>query len=121
MFDFEKLEVYKKAKAFNNQVYHYLTNNKALDRTTRDQLRRASFSVMLNIAEGSGRFSKADRCNFFVIARGSVFECVAVFDFLKDEQLMFHSVHMEFYHQAEELSKMLFAMIKNLKTERERV
>jgi hypothetical protein len=34
-----------------------------------------------------------------------VFECVAVFDFHKYEQLMFHSVHLEFYHQAEELSK----------------
>ncbi|MDZ4663957.1 MAG: four helix bundle protein [Bacteroidota bacterium] len=43
---------------------------------------------MLNIAEGSSRFSKADRRNFFVIARGSVFECVAIFDFMKEEQLL---------------------------------
>ena len=50
MFDFEKLEVYLKAKAFNNQVFDYITVNKNFDRVTRDQLRRASFSIMLNIA-----------------------------------------------------------------------
>ena len=37
-------------------------------------------SIALNIAEGSGRFSKPDRRNFFIISRGSVFECVAIFN-----------------------------------------
>jgi four helix bundle protein len=60
---------------------------KKIDPTTRNQLRRAVFSVMLNIAEGSSRFSNADRRNFYFIARGSVFECVAIFDFMKEEYL----------------------------------
>ena len=114
MFDFEKLEVYLKAKTFNKQVYTYLQGQKELDRTTKDQFRRASFSIMLNIAEGSSRFSKADRKNFFIIARGSAFECVAILEFLKEENLMPSGLHNELYQKAEELSKMLFAMIKNL-------
>jgi four helix bundle protein len=69
---------------------------------------------MLNIAEGSSRFSKADRRNFFVIARGSAFECVAIFDFLQDEKLLDKEMYDQYYRQTEELSKMLFAMIKNL-------
>ena len=83
MFDFEKLEVYKKAKAFNKSV-SCLLSGKNVDRVTHDQLRRASFSIMLNIAEGSGRFTKPDKRNFYIIARGSAFECVAIFDYLKD-------------------------------------
>ena len=57
MFDFEKLEVYGKAKKLNNTISSFLASKK-IDRVTHDQLRRASFSIMLNIAEGSGRFTK---------------------------------------------------------------
>jgi four helix bundle protein len=84
MFDFENLEVYKKAKAFNSTVTKTILQIETLDGVTKNQLRRASLSIVLNIAEGISRFSKADRKNFCVIARGSVFECVAVFDILKD-------------------------------------
>ena len=69
---------------------------------------------MLNIAEGSSRFTKADRRNYFVISRGSVFECVAIFDFLQAEKLCKPENYDTFYRQSEEISKMLFAMIKNL-------
>jgi four helix bundle protein len=75
MFDFCKLEVYQKAKAFCILITK-LISSKKFDRITNDQLRRASFSIMLNIAEGTSRFSNKDRKNFFVIARGSAFECV---------------------------------------------
>jgi four helix bundle protein len=113
MFDFEKLEVYKKAKIFNADIRKFIKATK-LDNTTNDQLRRAAFSVVLNLAEGSGRFSKPDRRNFFIIARSSVFECVAILDVLKDESIVEENTFHGFYDQAEELSKILFAMIKNL-------
>lgn len=87
IFDFEKLEVYQKAKSFNHNVFHYISSHQ-LDRTTKDQLGRASFSIRLNFASGSSRSGKQDRRNFFVIARGSIFECVAIFDFLKNDTLI---------------------------------
>ena len=113
MFDFEKLVVYKKAKAFNTSIRLFLKESK-LDPNTNDQLRRASFSVVLNLAEGSGRFSKADRRNFFVIARSSIFECIAILDILKDEEVLSLELYNSFYFSAEEISKIIFAMIKNL-------
>lgn len=75
-----------------------------------DQLGRASFSVLLNIAEGSGKFSKADRRNFFVIARASVFECIAILDILSDEGEISEPELLQMMNQADELSRMLFAI-----------
>jgi four helix bundle protein len=40
----------------------------------KDRFRRAYFGIMLNIAEGSSRFSNKDRKNFMVNARGSAFD-----------------------------------------------
>jgi four helix bundle protein len=111
MFDFEKLDVYKKAKIFNSGIRDFIKNAR-LDSTTRDQLRRAAFSIVLNLAEGSGRFTNPDRRNFYIIARSSSFECVAILDVLKDESIIAEDAFRRFYNQAEELSKILFAMIK---------
>lgn len=81
MFDFQKLDVYQKSKNFCKTISQLLRSD-SIDKVTRDQLRRASFSIMLNIAEGSSRFSNKDRKNFLVIARGSAFECAAIMDYL---------------------------------------
>jgi hypothetical protein len=55
MFYFEKLDVYQKAKAFNSGIRNFI-NNTTLDSVINNQLRRAAFCVVLNLAEGSGRF-----------------------------------------------------------------
>jgi len=80
----------------------------------KDQLGRASFSIPLNVAEGSGKFSKADRKNYFTTARASVFECVAILDILKDEEVISVDEYANIETQADELSRILYAMIKNL-------
>ncbi|MBN1597422.1 MAG: four helix bundle protein [Bacteroidales bacterium] len=114
MFDFEKLEVYKKAKLFNLNVYNFLESELLVSSNKKDQLERAAFSVMLNIAEGSGRFTNKDKRHFYVIARGSAFECVAIFDFLLAKKIINDKTYTEYYSSLEELSKMLLAMIKKL-------
>jgi four helix bundle protein len=48
----------------------------------RDQLDRASVSIVLNVAEGSGRFAPADKAHFYLIARGSAMECLAALSLL---------------------------------------
>lgn len=113
MFEFQNLEVYKKAKIFHAEAKQLLVAVKP-DKTVKDQLTRASFSIALNIAEGSGRFSKPDRRNFFIIARGSVFECVAVLDILHDQKLIDETFFNSLLKKADELSRILYAMVKNL-------
>ena len=113
MFDFQKLEVYKKAKLFHSSCKKLIQENK-FDNFVKDQLGRASFSIPLNIAEGSGKFSKADRRNYFTIARASVFECIAILDILCDEGELTRTEFENFATDADELSRILYAMIRNL-------
>ena len=114
MFGFEKLHVYQMAREFNLKIRKDVLSNEKLDRVSRDQLRRAAMSIMLNIAEGTSRFSNADERNFYVISRGSVFECVSLLDLLCVEQSINIDQQKYFYLKGEEISKMLFKMIKNL-------
>jgi four helix bundle protein len=113
MFDFQKLEVYQKAKNFCKEITATI-NEKRFDRVTNDQLRRASFSIMLNIAEGSSRFSNRDRKNFLVIARGSVFECVAIMEYLYETKEISQEAFTENSTKLDEISRMLFGLIRNL-------
>ncbi len=113
MFEFQNLAVYKKAKLLNGDLSRLL-NNITPGRIISDQLSRASLSIVLNIAEGSGKFAKRDRRNFFVIARGSIFECVAILDILKDRKHIEETEFEEYLTTCDELSRILFAMIRNL-------
>ena len=60
MFDFEKLTVYQKSKDYNKAITSFL-ESKQLNKVTNNQLRRASFSIMLNIAEGTGWLTNRDK------------------------------------------------------------
>ncbi len=113
MFDFENLEVYQKAKSSNKEILAFLRVNKGIDSYIRDQLKRASVSVVINIAEGSGKFSKADKRNFYTISRGSVYECVSLFEIILDENQI-KLDQFEYYKQNfEAISKMLFGLINS--------
>jgi four helix bundle protein len=59
----------------------------------RDQFDRASVSIVLNIAEGAGRRTPADKSHFFAIARGSATECAAVLELLAARRLMRPEAH----------------------------
>jgi len=113
MFDFEKLLIYQKAKLFRKEVNIICANSPA-DKVIINQLRRAALSIPLNIAEGTSRYSKADRRNFYVISRGSVIECVAALDMLHDDGFVSTDIFKNRYTQGEELSKMLYSMIQKL-------
>ena len=114
MFTFENLDVYKKAFTQNQKIYRLLKTDITIPRYFKDQLGRASLSVQLNIAEGSGRFAKKDRRNFFVTARSSVLECASLIEFVFAEKEISEELYQELRTGYEEQSKMLYTMIKNL-------
>lgn len=115
MFDFENLEVYKKSKELNKEVLLFLSNNRQIDSYIRDQLKRAAISITINIAEGSGKFSKADKRNFYTTARGSAYESVSLLELILDEKQISKEDFRGFYQKFEILSKMLLGLINSQK------
>lgn len=72
---FEEIEGWRKARELNREVYALTAAGPlAKDFGLRDQLRRASASVMANIAEGFGRGRNKEFIQFLGHARGSCAE-----------------------------------------------
>src|SRR5205085_1334025 len=90
MFSHEKLEVYNRSLEFTDLVFPVLQNLPKGNREIADQLKRASISLLLNIAEGAGKSAPDDKRRFYTIARGSTLECAAIFDLLLRWQLANH-------------------------------
>ncbi|HYN79378.1 MAG TPA: four helix bundle protein [Lamprocystis sp. (in: g-proteobacteria)] len=82
-FGHEQLDVYRVSVQYVAWAYETAKRLRGLDRHARDQLLRASQSIPLNIAEGNGRGTNADRRRFFEIARGSALECGSIQDCLE--------------------------------------
>ena len=115
MFDFENLIVYQKAKEARKLLFASISGKNNIDKSLQDQLKRAMLGIILNIAEGTGKSSKADKRNFFTIARGSTYETVAIIDLLHDDKVISEEEHNQLYLIFEELSKMLLGLINSLK------
>ncbi len=114
-FDHEKLHVYQAALAFVAWLNPVL-DDAPRSLAVRDQLDRASTSVALNIAEGNGKFSEADRCRFFDIARGSALECAACLDVLSAKNLIAAETLAEGKVQLVSVVSMLVGLIKSNST-----
>lgn len=113
-FAFEKLHVYQNAINFADAI---CTITRDLPRGyffLGDQLSRASLSIAANIAEGNGRFTKADRRNFFGIARGSVQECVPLLELASRQGLLKLESHSKLKSELEEIARMLSGLINGL-------
>ena len=113
MFDFEKLDVYQLAKEQNIKVLKFIYSNTQIDTYIKDQWKTASLSILLNLAEGTGRMTSVDKKHFLTIARGSVYESVAILDTIKSLELIDDKLQKEFYDNYETLSKMLLGMFRS--------
>ena len=81
VFSHEKLNVYKRSLEFVEFADMLLLKQKERI-SAYDQLDRASTSIPLNIAEGSGKFTGKDKSRYYDIARGSTTESAACLDVL---------------------------------------
>ena len=115
MFNFEKLDVWRKAIEFADLVY---SATKAFPDDERfgltSQMRRAAVSVSSNIAEGASRFSRDDYARFLEIATGSLFEVVSQSFIATKQGFMSDQDRLRLYAAAEERSRMLSGLRRSL-------
>jgi len=111
---FERLGVYQKAVDFTDQVLALTEGFPRGYGFLADQLNRASLSIPANIAEGNGRFSKADRKHFFAIARGSVRECIPLLEIAKRRGLLAEGDWGLRREELGVLTKMISALVAGL-------
>jgi len=78
------------------------------------QLRRASTSVPLNIAEGWGRGSNKSFANFLKIARGSLFEVETILEICSRLNYIKNETILELRNEIEQIGKMINSFIKRL-------
>jgi len=116
-FDFEKLEVYQRALDFTDAVYEL---TKSFPKTEQfgiiSQLRRASLSISLNIAEGSGRYNPAEKKQFYRIARSSTYECIPLLELSLRQSYINLKQYEKFKQECIELAKMTSGLINSLPT-----
>ena len=95
-FRFLEWPVYSDSKRFAHKSFKVV---KSLPKEYRfeigSQIIRSSISVVLNIAEGSGKNSDKDFNHFLNISLGSLSETIAAFDILRDNKLIPESEFLE--------------------------
>ncbi|RYZ81270.1 MAG: four helix bundle protein [Proteobacteria bacterium] len=114
-FSFEDLKVYRDSITFVKEI-HVLLNElgKRCPPAIRSQLSRAALSIPLNIAEGNGRWHKAEKRQYFYISRGSAYECVAILQVMARLGLLTDDLMSDFHNALTIVSKKLSALIRSV-------
>ncbi|MDO8589884.1 MAG: four helix bundle protein [bacterium] len=116
-FNFLDWPVYKDAQelvSFSLEIVRKLPKEHRFELSS--QLIRSSSSVVLNIAEGSGKSSRRDFSHFIDIALGSLYETVANMDILKTNQLINNTDFELAKEKAASIARQLGGFRKKLKT-----
>lgn len=115
-FDHERLDVYRLALDFlvyADGLIRRLPRGRA---HFADQLGRSALSVMLNIAEGAGKVSAADKRRYYLTARGSATEAAALLDALSRIGLLDDPKRTEGKDMLLRIVSMLVKLARSLET-----
>ena len=113
---FEELECWRESKNLVKMVYEATRKNNKFnkDYSLRDQLTRASVSVMSNIAEGFSRQSNKEFVQFLYISKASASEVQSILYIAFDLEYVDKATFEEIYNKADTISKMNSGLIKYL-------
>ena len=104
---FEDIESWKKARELTRQIYKITaTGSFARDFSLRNQIRRASVSIMSNIAEGFERGGNKEFLNFLSIAKGSTGEVKSQLYVALDANFISQPEFDQLYDQCSQISRL---------------
>ena len=113
---FEDIKAWQKARELTAAIYRLSGEpGFARDFGLRDQIRRASVSIMANIAEGYGRRTNKDFANFLVIAHASAAEVQSHLYIALDLKYISNDAFSDCYQQLDEISRMTMALCQHLR------
>jgi four helix bundle protein len=113
-FDHEKLDVYKVSLKFAKLAVELIGTFPPGTANLSDQLKRASVSISLNIAEGAGEYSRSEKARFYRMSRRSATECAAIVDICKTLELGHTAVWTECRLTLLSIVSMLVKLIKSM-------
>ena len=114
---FEEIECWKKARELTRQIYKRSGKDGfARDFGLKDQIRRASVSVMSNIAEGYDRSGTAEFIHFLATAKGSAAEVRCQLYVALDQEYIEQSDFNELSELAAETGRMVGGLMKYLRS-----
>ena len=112
-----ELDVYRLAEELSDMVqYDFDKWNKKVQNTGGYQIIRSSDSIAVNIAEGYGRYTPADRKKFYLYSRGSLEETKSWLRKLIRRKVLSESRVTEYEAIVEKLGPKLNAFINSTKT-----
>lgn len=109
---FEDILSWQKAKELTLFIYNLFEGVK--DYSFKDQIQRASISVMNNIAEGFEKGTKKEFVRFLYIARGSCGEIRSMLYLAKDLNYINKDDYDLLNNNCIEISKLIFGLIKKV-------
>lgn len=110
---FEDLVMFKKARTLTKEIYASLAHCR--DNGFRDQIQRASVSIVSNIAEGFESGTKSEFLNYLYIAKASAGEVRAQLYVAHDIGYVNIQTFKNLNLLAEECSRLIASFIKKLK------
>ena len=114
-FDFENLTVYQKGLKFVNAILSLSEGfSGRVQYSVGEQLRRASVSIVNNIAEGSDKRTTKERMQFYRTALSSARECVPMLTICRDQEYITSTVHDGLRVNCLELCRMLRGLINSV-------
>lgn len=119
-FSFEDLEVWQKAIEFAKFILSLAETINADRKHYRlvEQLESSATSIALNIAEGSGRYSRKEFIRFLYVARGSLYETLTLLTIFKENNWISQNQFLDLKNFSDIIGKMLSGLINSLKKSR---
>jgi four helix bundle protein len=115
----EEIQVWQKARQLTKQVYEVTSNGRfAQDYGLRNQVQRASVSIMANIAEGFGRRSDKEFANFLNMAHGSVAEVQSHLYVAMDLSYITQATFSDLNGLLDEIGRMTLVLAQHLRKSR---
>ncbi|MBE0432310.1 four helix bundle protein [candidate division WOR-3 bacterium] len=105
---FEDIEAWKKARELTKEIYKITSSGSfSKDYGLEDQIRRASVSVVSNIAEGFARKTDKEFARFLTQSHGSAAEIQSILYVALDQNYITQEQFGNSYSFAEKTSKMI--------------